>query len=452
MKALLEKISLIDPKTLDYESLFDQILPFDPNNISYKEYLPKIESASEYARNILLLDPIELVLIQWPPNVESAIHLHSGFWGYVGVLEGEALNVEYVLKKGVLKQVRAVTVKKGGIIPEPDGVIHKISNASSSNALITLHFYYPPLKDLDGLKLFSTDGTLVELNEKAKSASLNLSKNCYRNFTENKFTFEDGSADKSHIVSPIIPKPSTAVIKEMILSYYGKQAQNYDNDDFENDKRRNYVFAVNDIISEDFKKIEPKKVLAIASGTGRRALRIRHLSGIEYKLWGVDLNKEMCEISTKRGVNSFCSDWLDLEVPDNEYDAITMLYAFGHIPDANERIKFLEKVHAKLKLGGVFYFDVFNIDDPYEWGSRALSVFDEYKLDFFGYEKGDVFYRRKGMDEVSFLHYFEEERLVALLESLGFNCESVVHIGYVHKSGEILSGEEGKLLIKAIKV
>ena len=55
------------------------------------------------------------------------------------------------------------------------------------------------------------------------------------------------------------------------------------------------------------------------------------------------------------------------------------------------------------------------------------------------------------MDKVSFLHYFEEERLVALLESLGFDVESVVHMGYVHKSGEILKGIEGKLLIKALK-
>ena len=305
---------------------------------------------------------------------------------------------------------------------------------------------------MDGLKLFSTEGTLVGLNEKAPSASLHLPKENYRSFEENKFSFEDGSIGKSHIVSPIIPKPSSSAIKQMILSYYGKQAQNYDNDDIENDKRRNYVFSVNDIIASDFKKVEPKNVLAIASGTGRRALRIKKLSGIDYSLCGVDLNQKMCDISTKRGIKSYCSDWLDLELPDNKFDAITMLYAFGHIPDALERIQFLEKVHAKLKLGGVFYFDVFNINDPYEWGARALAVFEEYKLDFFGYEKGDVFYRRNGMDEVSFLHYFEEERLVALLESLGFECESVVHIGYVHESGKILSGKEGKLLIKAIKV
>jgi hypothetical protein len=56
------------------------------------------------------------------------------------------------------------------------------------------------------------------------------------------------------------------------------------------------------------------------------------------------------------------------------------------------------------------------------------------------------------MDEVSFLHYFEENKLVSLLESIGFECADVSHIGYVHNSGKIVNGEEGKLLIKAIKV
>ena len=48
-----------------------------------------------YARNILLLDPFEVVVLHWPPGVESAIHHHEGFWGYVLCVEGEVENVEY---------------------------------------------------------------------------------------------------------------------------------------------------------------------------------------------------------------------------------------------------------------------------------------------------------------------------------------------------------------------
>jgi ubiquinone/menaquinone biosynthesis C-methylase UbiE/predicted metal-dependent enzyme (double-stranded beta helix superfamily) len=452
MKLLIDKMKGIEVDKLNYDYLFDYILPFIPDQLNYKDLLPEITDPNDYARAILLLDPIELVLIQWPPGVESAIHLHQGFWGYVGVLEGVANNVEYELKDDVLQLKRSVCVKKGGLIPEPDGIIHKISNPSKSEPLVTLHFYYPALKDLDGLTLFSIDGTVVELNEKAKSASLHLDADCYRSFKKDQFKFENEAIGKSHLLSPIIPKPSSKEIKQMILSYYSRQAMNYDNDDIEDEKRRKYVFAINDILVDEFKKIQPSNVLDIASGTGRRALRIKSLSGLDYQISGVDMNQEMCDLSTKRGIKSYCEDWIKLDLPNNYFDVITMLYAFGHVPDALERILFLEKVHEKLKPGGVFFFDVFNSNDPYEWGARALSVFNEYKLDFFGYEKGDVFYKRTGMDEVSFLHYFEEERLVALLESLGFKCEKVFHVGYVYKSGQLVNKEEGKLFIKAVKV
>ncbi len=451
MKALLDKMKMIDASQLDYKKLFDFILPFEPRDIAYKEFLPKIVNPKEYSRRILMLNPIELVLIHWPPGVESAIHLHEGFWGYVGVLEGEALNVEYTIENKTLIQNRAVIVKRSGLIPEPDGVIHKITNASLTKPLITLHFYFPAMPNLDGLKLFSTDGTIVELNSKAPSASLFLPKDCYKSYKKSQFSFEDGSKGKTHLISPIIPKPSNKEIKEMIQDYYTEQAHSYDNSDLEDDKRRIYVDAINKIIVKEFLRIKPHKVLDLATGTGRRASKIKEMTGLDYELYGVDLNLEMCEQAKKKGIIAYCSDWLDVSIKDEDMDIITMLYSFGHIPSSSERIQFLEKIHFKLKPGGVFYFDVFNINDPYEWGPRALALFEEYNLDYFGYEKGDVFYKRKEMEKVSFLHYFEEERLVALLESLGFEVESVVHMGYVHKSGEILSGIEGKLLIKAIK-
>ena len=117
MQSLLDKIFTIDPGNIDYEGLLDYILPFHPDEIDYRAFLPNVADPKDYARNILCHKPIEVVLIYWPPGVESAIHLHKGFWGYVGVLEGAALNVEYKHKKDKLREVRSVLVEKGGIIP-----------------------------------------------------------------------------------------------------------------------------------------------------------------------------------------------------------------------------------------------------------------------------------------------------------------------------------------------
>jgi len=451
MKSLLESISKIRKEELNYGSLFDSIIPFITKGIDYKDYLPEIINEHEYARNVLLTDPLEVVLIKWPAGVESAIHFHEGFWGYVGVLEGVASNTEYYFDKDELKQKRAVLIKKGGLIPEPDGVIHKLANHSKTQLLVTLHFYYPPLKDLNGLKLYGTDGTVSVLNEKAPAASLSLPADCYRSFERDQFIFDDGSHGKTHLISPILPKPGTDEIKEMVGEYYAAQAHHYDSSDLDNELRYKYVQAVNQLLIDDFKTDHPERVLALACGTGRRASKIKELSGIGYKLFGVDISSEMCELARQRGIEAYCSDWLDIDFPDNYFDAITMLYSFGHIPDSKERLQFVEKVYDKLAHGGAFYFDVFNIEDKYEWGQNALNVFEEYNLDWFGYEKGDVFYRRTKGEKIAFLHYFEVTRTVAILKSIGFVVERVEYIGYMNRSGEIRNDKNGKLFFKAVR-
>jgi ubiquinone/menaquinone biosynthesis C-methylase UbiE len=237
----------------------------------------------------------------------------------------------------------------------------------------------------------------------------------------------------------------------MVSDYYTDQAHHYDSSDLDNELRYKYVQTINRLIIDEFKANHPERVLALACGTGRRAAKIKNLSGLEYKLFGVDISSEMCELARQKGIEAHCADWLDIDFPDNYFDAITMLYSFGHIPDSRERLHFVEKVYDKLSHGGAFYIDVFNIDDKYEWGQNALDVFDEYNLDWFGYEKGDVFYRRTQGEKIAFLHYFDADKSVALLKSIGFNVALVKFIGYMNRSGEILNDKNGKIFFKAVK-
>lgn len=451
MEQLLESIKRVKQTELNYSSLFDIIIPFITKGFDYKKYLPEIVDEHEYARNILLMDPLEVVLIKWPRGVKSAIHFHEGFWGYVGVLEGEASNTEYYFDKDELKQKRAVLIRKGGLIPEPDGVIHKLANHSQNEDLVTLHFYFPPLKNLDGLKLYGEDGTVSVLNMHAPSASLSLPADCYRSFESKKFKFDDGSHGKTHLISPVLPKPGSAEIIKMVGEYYADQAKHYDKSDLDNELRYKYVQSVNNILVEDFKSSQPKRVLALACGTGRRAANIKKASGLGYKLFGVDISPEMCDLARAKGIEAHCSNWLDIDFPDHYFDSITMLYSFGHIPTAAERLQFVEKIYDKLNPGGAFYFDLFNINDKYEWGHNALDVFEEYNLDWFGYEKGDVFYRRTKGEKIAFLHYFDKVKTIAILKSIGFSVAWVTPIGYMKQSGEILEDKNGKLFIKAVK-
>lgn len=454
MKELLEGLKALAGPSLCYERLGEFVRGLDVDTLDYKADVPA-EQEQGYSRNILLMEPLECVLLYWPAGVESAIHWHKGFWGYVLVLEGECLNVEYRKKGGKLLETSVVQATPGGVLNEPDGVVHKLVNPTDSPA-ITMHFYCPALEDLDGMNVYSEDGTVGTLNEKADSASFKEPNEHFHSLLNDQFEFvpfAKRSTTRTHRIAPIIPKPKNARIQAMTGAYYSEQASSYDMFDLEHSSRKQYVERIDEMIAEEWREIvQPEEALIVACGTGRRAQHICKLSGRTPNLTGVDISDEMCAIARERGLNAITADWLDVALPNAFYDTATFLYALGHVPDKVARQKALHKVNDKLKKGGALFFDVFNAMDVNEWGPNALENYFRNHLYEFGYERGDVFYKKVGGNERAFLHYFYQDEVHEMLENAGFQVEYIKHIGYVHRSGELLtSANEGSLFIKAIK-
>lgn len=456
MDNILRALGQFRADSLSWEQLGAYVKQIDANEVSYQEQLPPLIDGDHYTRHILTLDPLECVLLHWPPGVESAIHFHEGFWGYVLVLDGTCDNVEYVHENGVLRETRLIRALKGGVLDEPDGTIHKIVNPSETDHLVTVHFYSPPLDSLDGLKLYDIEtGSVAVLNEHAPSASTQLPATCFHSFEHGVFSYKPVGSEEnvqSHRTVPLIPKPDPDTIRDMIMGYYQEQASQYDDFDRLHPSRRRYTETVNALIAKDLRCRESvEKVLAIACGTGRRALDIRDDSGHAYDITCVDLSEEMCCQASERGVETRVGPWLQVEVPEGAYDAVTFLYAFGHLPTHEERQLAMDKMARSLKPGGAVYLDVFNVADENEWGPRALETYDSLDLQHYGYERGDVFYQKAGGREISFLHYFTEEALREMAEQSGLSVAWIRHIGYVHRSGEELTDDtHGSLLLKAV--
>ncbi|WP_306643920.1 methyltransferase domain-containing protein [Sanyastnella coralliicola] len=456
MEKILQAIRENTPEGFDYEWLGKFVRAIDVDSLNYKGYLPEITDKKDYARNILCLEPFECVLLYWPPGVESAVHHHKGFWGYVLCLEGTVDNIEYIQSGDQLLESRTIRAQAGGVLNEPDNTIHKIVNPSEEEYLVTLHFYYPALDTLDRLRIFDLDkGAVATLNEKAPTASFAHPKDNYHAFEEDAFKYvslADNPKTRSHRIYPIIPKPSSKVIAELIGGYYKEQALEYDSFDLKHESRRKYTERINALIADKLSESSVQKVLDLACGTGRRALKIREESEASYDLMGVDLSPEMCAVAQNRGVNAQSGNWLEMELPEGSLCAITFLYAYGHIPTEEERRQALKKALVSLKPGGLLFFDAFNLNDKNEWGPHAVKAYEEHNLASFGYEKGDVFYKKVGGEEVAFLHYCEEDSLKAFLEEIGFDVIDLKHIGYVHRSGEILDNDdEGALFVVAQK-
>ncbi|HYG14208.1 MAG TPA: methyltransferase domain-containing protein, partial [Bacteroidia bacterium] len=247
--------------------------------------------------------------------------------------------------------------------------------------------------------------------------------------------------------------PAPGDIDSMIAAYYDEQADEYDEFDRTHKKRKQYLDGINKIIAEDYKKLDKlDTMLALAGGTGRRALDIQELSGRNFKITSVDISAEMTEVAQSTGIDAIAGDWVRCDLQQTGFDAATFLYAFGHICNWEERRVSLKKVYDHLLPGAPFYLDVFNIDDQNEWGPPAVKLYNELHLAEMGYEPGDVFYKKYGGKAVSYLHYFKKDNLVSLLEQCGFTIEWVKNIGYNVNPGEVLpEGQEGVLFVKAVK-
>ena len=93
MRALIETIRTTTPEGFDFEWLGDLVRSIDPAELDLTGCIPSIEGMTDnYARNILLLDPFEVVVCV-ASGVESAIHRTRAL-GVCPVHRGEVENVD----------------------------------------------------------------------------------------------------------------------------------------------------------------------------------------------------------------------------------------------------------------------------------------------------------------------------------------------------------------------
>ena len=424
MKEIKNQIKEFNQK-ISFESLGKFVESIDFNKLNYQEYIVNPDYDGDYGRNIIELNPFECVLINWPPGIESSVHHHQGLFGHVLVLEGALDNISYREDNNKLIEFKSEKYISNGIMPEEDGVIHKLANRNLEKRAITLHFYYPAIESFEGMRIFNLENESIGiLSEHAKTAKWNNSANQFKEIKQKAFKYQsidELNKDKSHLIQNIFPKPDSDRINDMNSRYFSEQAQKYDFSDFNQPSRKAYINKVDLLIASDMSGIKISKHLDIAVGTGRRAIHIKELSGLRYEIVGVDISEEMCKIANSRGLRTYHQDWANDDAHIGEmFDSATFLYAFGHIANRNKRLKSLKKIHSYLNEGCPIYLDLFSLTNKNEWGPLAVKAFENNKLDKHGYERGDVFYKKRGFKELAFLHYFEMNEIEKLFKETGF--------------------------------
>lgn len=140
-------------------------------------------------------------------------------------------------------------------------------------------------------------------------------------------------------------------------SHYNKGAEHYDTLNEENSK------IINHFIEKVLRKHKVNKVLDLTCGTGSQVF---WLAKRGYEVVGVDINSSMLKIAKNKvqlegiDVSLLKGDMRTSRI--GEFDAVlTIFNAVGHLTK-DDFEKSMLNVNANLKKGGLYIFDIFNLD------------------------------------------------------------------------------------------
>ncbi|MCH9743327.1 MAG: class I SAM-dependent methyltransferase [Gammaproteobacteria bacterium] len=228
-------------------------------------------------------------------------------------------------------------------------------------------------------------------------------------------------------------KPSHITAK---ASHYNKEADTYDTFNEENSK------VINQVIDLCLKKNKVKSVLDLSTGTGSQAL---YLSRLGYDIVGVDINSKMLSIAksklkrSDKNIKFIKGDMRTKKV--GKFDAvITIFNAIGHLTRSDFSLS-LKNIYANLKPGGIYIFDIFNlnyllkdnnitrltIDNQKKMGNKKFREIQYSTIDEAGILASyDIYHEQvagkppKITKSYQTLQVYTKEQLVEMLQSNGF--------------------------------
>ena len=126
-----------------------------------------------------------------------------------------------------------------------------------------------------------------------------------------------------------------------------------------------------------------KSLLEIGAGTGRDS---KFFQDQGLKTTCVDLSPAMVEICKQKGVDAHAMDMLDINYPDNSFDAIFCLNSLLHLTKTEFPIV-LAKISSLLKTDGIVYLGLYGgfdfegiYEDDFYRPKRFFSFFSDEQL------------------------------------------------------------------------
>ena len=126
-----------------------------------------------------------------------------------------------------------------------------------------------------------------------------------------------------------------------------------------------------------------RRLLEIGGGPGHHAAWFRD-AGLDVVM--TDLSPEMVRLARAKGLDARAMDFLSLDFPDAEFDAVFALNCLLHVPKG-DLPRVLDAVRRVLRPGGLFYYGVYGGESsegvsPNDWHDppRFFAFYDDDEL------------------------------------------------------------------------
>jgi len=182
------------------------------------------------------------------------------------------------------------------------------------------------------------------------------------------------------------------------------------------------------------------KILDLGCGPGLYTQQIAQkghkVTGVDFSRNSIDYAKEQAK-TNNLDIEYINKNYLELDLPENEFDLVMMIYTDLGVLLPDERIQLLSKIEKALKPGGTFIFDVLNDRDldkkisPKNWEASEQGFWRSKPYltlsESFFYEDEKVILNQHIVAEDEntsvyrfWTHYFSHEDLMRLLEPFDF--------------------------------
>ena len=191
-----------------------------------------------------------------------------------------------------------------------------------------------------------------------------------------------------------------------------------------------------------FTQVENKelKILDLGCGPGLYTLQIAQkghkVTGVDFSKNSIDYAKEQAKVNNL-DIEYINKNYLELDLPENEFDLVMMIYTDLGVLLPDERIQLLNKIEKALKPGGTFIFDVLNDKEldkkvsPKNWEASEKGFWRDKPYltlsESFFYEEEKVILNQHIVAEDEntsvyrfWTHYFSHEDLMRLLKPFDF--------------------------------